>query len=127
MVKSEWLYQHPSVENEIFGFGVIIHFAGRKVDRAVFISPFHQVSQFRPGRRQYPRRRRYNVPDASAWAFDIAAASRNQVNGTVEDGLAGGFAGVDADVEALYGRVRLLQVPPLLMELALDGCRLRGR
>ena len=42
-----------------------------------------------------------DVADAAAWVGDVAGVARDEVDVEVEDGLAGGFADVDADVEAV--------------------------
>ena len=41
------------------------------------------------------------VPDAAPWVGYVAAVARDEVDVQVEDGLACGFADVDADVEGL--------------------------
>jgi len=42
-----------------------------------------------------------DVPDAAPWVGYVAAVARDEVDVQVEDGLACGFADVDADVEGL--------------------------
>jgi hypothetical protein len=42
-----------------------------------------------------------DVPDAAPWVGYVAAVARDEVDVQVEDGLACGFADVDADVEAV--------------------------
>jgi hypothetical protein len=44
-----------------------------------------------------------DVSHAAGRVGDVAAVARDQVDVEVEDGLAGGFADVDADVEAVGG------------------------
>ncbi len=41
------------------------------------------------------------MSDAAPWVGDVAAVARDEVDVQVEDGLACGFADVDADVEAV--------------------------
>jgi len=67
------------------------------------------------------------MPNASTGVLDVARSPRNQVNVTVEDGLAGGTADVQSDVETLDGGICTLQDVSRLVQECVAGEEFRLR